>query len=163
MKRIGMGIVALLLMVGCATQQERAEQRAKMRQTVEAAIVSRQLRIDIKSMNAMRYGSKMVTPDFYLELRGDTLRSYLPYLGQVRRATIGGPSVGLNFEAPILQYAESKPKANKTRIELDVRSEEDAYHYFIEVYDTGEALIRVRSQYRDPISFDGYLTPVPER
>jgi len=45
------------------------------------AIAAKQWRIDIRSMNTMRYGSRIVTPDFYLELRGDTLHSYLPYLG----------------------------------------------------------------------------------
>lgn len=157
MKRIGIGIVALLLMVGCATQQERAEQRAKMRQTVEAAIVSRQLRIDIKSMNAMRYGSKMVTPDFYLELRGDTLRSYLPYLGQAQVSPSLSPSIGLNFEERIIQYKESCPKSKYTQIDIDVKTHEDSYHYVVELYDSGSASIRVRSLNRDPISFDGSL------
>ena len=36
-------------------------------------------------MSTLRYGSRTVTPDFYLELRGDTQQSYLPYLGQARQ------------------------------------------------------------------------------
>ena len=154
------GMLALLMFVGCATGQERAEQRTKMRQAVAEAIAAKQLHIDIRSMNTLRYGSKMVAPDFFLELRGDTLCSYLPYFGQAYQSPIGSPSIGLNFEMPILQYSESRPKANKTRLELDVRTQEDTYHYFIELYDTGEAYIRVRSLNRDPISFDGTVVPL---
>lgn len=123
------------------------------------AIAAKQWRIDIRSMNTMRYGSRMVTPDFYLELRGDTLHSYLPYLGQARVSPTLAPSIGLNFEAPVLSYKESKPKSNKyTQLDIDVRTKEDSYHYVVELYDSGEAYIRVRSLNRDAIGFDGTMT-----
>ena len=126
--------------------------------SVADAIAERHWRIDINTMNTMRYGSRMVTPDFYLELRGDTLHSYLPYMGQARVSPTLSPSIGLNFEAPVLTYKESKPKSNKyTQIDIDVRTKEDTYHYVVELYDSGEAFIRVRSLNRDPISFDGTL------
>ena len=159
MKRIGiiLGMLALL-MLGCATQQEKAEQRAKMRLAVEEAVASKQMHIDIRSMSTLRYGTKIVTPDFYLELRGDTLRSYLPYLGQARVSPSFSPSIGLNFEEPVLSYKESIPKSKKyTQIDIDVKTREDSYHYVIQLYNSGEASIRVRSLYRDPISFDGTL------
>ena len=156
MKQVGIVLgVMSLLMVSCATQQERAEQREKRRQVVAEAIATRRLHIDVSMMNTLRYGTKSVTPDFYLELRGDTLCSYLPYLGQAFQASMMSPTIGLNFEEPILQYTESKPKANKTRLELDVKTQEDTYHYLIDVYETGEAQLQVRSVNRDPVSFDG--------
>ena len=123
------------------------------------AIAAKQWRIDIRSMNTMRYGSRIVTPDFYLELRGDTLHSYLPYLGQARVSPMFSPAIGLNFEKPVLSYKESQPKSKKyTQIDIDVKTQEDTYHYVIQLYDSGEAYIRVRSLNRDPISFDGTMT-----
>lgn len=122
---------------------------------VLGAIATKRWHIDISSMNTLRYGSRAVTSDFYLELRGDTLRSYLPYLGDAHMPTMS-PSIGLNFEEPVLTYKESKPK-KFTQIDIDVRTREDSYHYVIEVYDNGQAYIRVRSMNRDPISFDGTL------
>ena len=125
---------------------------------VAGAIATKRWHIDITSMNTMRYGSRTVTPDFYLELRGDTLRSYLPYLGQAYQSPTMSPSIGLNFEEPVLTYKESKPKSNKyTQIDIDVKTREDSYHYVIEIFDSGQAYIRVRSMNRDPISFDGTL------
>ena len=122
------------------------------------AIAAKKWRIDIRSMNTMRYGSRMVTPDFYLELRGDTLCSYLPYLGQARVSPMFSPAIGLNFEKPVLSYKESQPKSKKyTQIDIDVKTQEDTYHYVIQLYDSGEAYIRVRSMNRDAISFDGTI------
>jgi len=125
---------------------------------VLGAVETKRWHIDISMMNSLRYGSRMVTPDFYLELRGDTLRSYLPYLGQVQVSSTLSPPIGLNFEEPVQQYKESVPKSNKyTQIDIDVRTREDSYHYVIEIYNSGEATIRVRSMNRDPVSFDGTL------
>lgn len=131
--------------------------KERKQMAVLGAITSKRWHIDITSMNTLRYGSRMVTSDFYLELRGDTLRSYLPYLGDAQMPTLS-PSIGLNFEEPVLSYKESKPKSNKyTQIDIDARTREDSYHYVIELYDNGQAYIRVRSMNRDPISFDGTM------
>ena len=127
-------------------------------QAVADAIAAKRWRIDVRMMNTMRYGSRTVSPDFYLELRGDKLHSYLPYLGQARVSPTLSPAIGLNFEEPVLSYKESKPKSKKyTQIDIDVKTREDNYHYVIQLYDSGEATIRVRSLNRDAISFDGTL------
>ena len=125
---------------------------------VAVAVKDKRWHIDITSMNTMRYGSRTVSTDFFLELRGDTLRSYLPYLGQAQVSTSLSPTIGLNFERPIRQYKESRPKNKYTQIDIDVKTNEDTYHYTIDIYDSGDAYIRVRSLNRDPISFDGTLT-----
>jgi len=131
--------------------------KARKQVAVLGAIAAKRWHIDIHTMNTMRYGARTVTPDFFLELRGDTLQSYLPYLGQVQVSQLS-PSIGLNFEEPVLSYKESKPKSNKyTQLDIDVRTREDSYHYVINIYDSGEATIHVRSLNRDPISFDGTL------
>lgn len=130
--------------------------------SVADAIADRHWRIDITTMNTMRYGSRTVTPDFYLELRADTLRSYLPYLGQAQVSTTLAPAIGLNFEEEVLRYQETKPKSKEyVQLYIDARTREDTYHYVIDVYDDGKAIIRVRSLNRDPISFDGTLDTAP--
>lgn len=148
-------VSVLWTLASCVSQQERAERRIKMRQAIEEAVTNRQLHIGIRSMNTLRYGARTVVSDFFLELRGDTLRSYLPYLGQAHQAPISSPSIGLNFEAPVQKYTESRPKENLYLLEINVKTIEDALHYTIELFDTGDAYIHVRSQNRDPISFSG--------
>lgn len=158
MKQIIFCLVTVAVMVtSCVTQQERAERKAQTQKAVTEAIASRKLHIDIKSMNTLRYGVKTVTPDFFLELRGDTLQSYLPYMGQAHTAPMMSPPQGLNFEERVHNYLVSKLKAGRTQIELDVKSEEESYHYFIDVYDTGDTYIYVKPLNRDPISFDGFV------
>lgn len=147
-------VAIMLLTMGCATSQQRAEQNAATQKAVTEALTNRHLRINVHSMNPFRYASRTVSYGFFLELKGDTLVSCLPYMGQVyQNAAVN--TEGLNFEAPIISYQESRPKKNMTRIELEVRTKEDHYNYILEIYDTGTAYIRVRGQNRDSISFDG--------
>lgn len=149
-------LICLLLatvMMSCATQQQREERAAY----VQEAVAKRHWRIDVASMSTMRYGSRTVTPDFFLELRGDTLRSYLPYLGDSHRAPMSSPPQGLNFEAPILSYRMNDKKAKGSEMVIDVKTREDSYCYRIELFDTGHAYIHVQSQHSDPISFDGCI------
>lgn len=148
-------MAAGLLLLGCATQQERAERRELTRRAVEQAVADRQLRIDVTSMSTMRYGTRMVTSDFFLRLHGDTLQSYLPYLGQAYQAPMASPARGLNFEERIVRLTESRPKADQVRLDIDVKTDEDTYHYIVDIFNTGKADIRMMSQHRDAISFNG--------
>ena len=148
-------VVLLSVLAACATKQERAERLAQTRMGIMEALAKRQLRIEVRSMNTMRYGSRIVTPDFFLELRGDTLRSYLPYLGVAHQAPMASPSEGLNFETMMKSYHQSNPKPDLARLEIEAKTKEDFFVYHIEVYYTGKAFISVQSQHRDPISFDG--------
>lgn len=147
-------VALMLITTGCATSQSSAERVAETQKAVAEALANRHIRINVHSMHPARYSSRMVSYGFYLELKGDTLESCLPYMGQVYQAAPISQE-GLNFEARIIGYQETRAKKNMTRIELDVRTKEDLFHYLIEINDSGSAFIRVRGQNRDSISFDG--------
>ena len=149
----------VLTFASCATLQEREQRKEQMKKAVAEAVTTKQMHIDITSMNTMRYGSRAVTPDFFLELKGDSVRSYLPYLGQAYQAPMMSPSQGLNFVTKAKSLKVSQPKKDQSRIEIDMKTDEDTYHYVIDLYDSGKAYIHVRSQHRDPISFDGDFVP----
>ena len=149
----------LMTIMGCATLQEREERKERMRMAMAEAVEAKRMHIDITSMNTMRYGSRTVTPDFFLELKGDTVRSYLPYFGQAYQAPMMSPSQGLNFETIAKSIRVAKTKKDVSRIEIEMKTDEDTYSYVIELYDSGKAYIHVRSQHRDPISFDGDFVP----
>ena len=153
-------IYFVLTFVSCATLQERAERKEQMKKAVSEAVSMKQMHIDITSMSTMRYGSRTVTPDFFLELKGDSIRSYLPYLGQAYQAPMMSPSQGLNFETKAKNISVTQSKRNLSRIEIDLKTNKDTYLYVIELYDSGKAYIHVRSQHRDPISFDGDFEPL---
>ena len=150
-------LLAATMFAACATQQEKDERRARVSAAVGEAVNSRHLRIEVNEMSTQRYGTRMVSPEFYVELRGDTLMSYLPYMGQVHKAPFSSPPIGLNFETVATNWAVTQPKRHMTRMDLDAKTIDDRHHYSIEIFETGKAYIHVLSQYRDAISFWGEM------
>ena len=68
---------------------------------------------------------------------------------------IGGK--GLNFKGKIENYRMAKPTSNRLVIEFDVNNQEDNYHYRIDLFTNGKAVIDVIAQDHDAISFDGEM------
>ena len=155
-RKASFALLAVLLLSSCLSQQQRAEQRQLTAQRVEQAVSSRHLKIEINSMQTLRYGTHPATSDFYLELIGDSLVSYLPFVGRAYGATAyGSPSQGLNFNSSITNFQQTPLKEDGVRMEMEVVSKEDHFFYRIDVYPNGKAYIYVRPQSRDAMNFDG--------
>lgn len=151
-------LAGVLTLVSCGTQLLGTD-KAQLADNSEAVCLqrvlsSRHYRIKVTQMYPRKGGSRFVDTGYFLEVKGDTLDSYLPYTGQVYRATISGAD-NLNFTSRILKYSSVRKKGNKTVINLGVHSREDYYTYTLTVYDNGKADVDVNARNRDNIRFDG--------
>lgn len=151
-----MALTALVMIVGCATAEERAARAAEQAKAVKAALQERNYQIAVNRMYPSRGASKSLSYGYSVEVRNDSLISYLPYFGRAYDVPYGGGN-GLNFSAPIRNYQESQPKSNLRHIEIDVKNDEDIYLYTLDIFDNGSTDINVRSRQRDPISFSGEM------
>ena len=157
--------LAGVLVSGCSTstkaeiEAKKADKEAKKAERAEyvaKALDNRRYKIGIDLMITRRMGSKPVTSDWELEVKGDTLVSYLPYFGVAYEATYGR-STGLDFTAPINSYEDSGFHKGKRSIRLQARSDEDLIDYYIEVTSDGSAFIDVTPRKREGISFSGNM------
>lgn len=105
-------------------------------------------------MLPMRGASKSVSYGYSVEVRNDSIFSYLPYFGRAYQVPYGGGK-GLTFDVPIDHYQEVKMKNGSRKIDIELRNEEDVYMYHISVFDNGSSSIDVQSRQRDPISYSG--------
>ena len=151
---IVMALLAAVLLGGCATSEERAAQKAEQVKKVTAALNRRQYKIAIARMYPMNGPSKTVTYGYSVEVKNDSLFSYLPYFGRAYNVPYGGGK-GLNFSAPIGSYQEKVAKNGKRRIEIGLTNEEDTYLYILEVFDNGSSTVSVMSRQREQISYSG--------
>ena len=76
----------------------------------------------------MRGGSRNLTTNYTLEIRNDSVFSYLPYFGVAYNAPYGGGK-SLNFNASITGYTTRALKKGKIQIDFKTRSDEDNYEY----------------------------------
>ena len=151
-----MALTAWVMLVGCATAEERAARAAEHAKAVKTALQERNYQIAVNRMYPSRGASKTVSSGYTVEVRNDSLISYLPYFGRAYDVPYGGGN-GLNFSAPIRNYKESQTKSDLRHIEIDVKNDEDTYLYTLDIFDNGSTDINVRSRQREPISFSGQM------
>ena len=144
------------LMESCATSEERAAQAAEKAQQVSAALAQRHFKIGIDRMYPMRGTPRSVSFGFSVEVKGDTLVSYLPYFGRAYHVPYGGGK-GLNFSERISSYNEWQLKKGQRHIEIGLANDEDTYLYTIEVFTNGSATSDVLARERERISYSGVM------
>ena len=149
-------VCACAILCGCATSEERAAQKAEMARNVTKALNERNYKISILRMNPMRGSSRSVSYGYSVEVRNDTLFSYLPYFGRAYNVPYGGGK-GLNFSHPIENYQEYQKKNGQRHIEIGLTNEEDTYLYTIEVFDNGNSSVEVWSRQRERIFYTGMM------
>lgn len=146
--------LAVITWSSCATSEEKAAQMAELSAHVTRALNNREYQIAIDRMYPMRGSSRHVSFGYSVEVRNDTLISYLPYFGRAYNVPYGGGK-GLNFTAPIESYQEYMKKNGLRHIEIGLSNEEDTYLYTIEVFDNGNSSVEVRARQRERISYSG--------
>lgn len=155
MKANKLFILAVLLICGSMTPvmaQTKKEKKQQTEQAVREAIDAKKYKIDVNRVMPMKGGSKHLTSDYSLEIRNDSIYSYLPYFGVAYTIPYGGGK-GLNFNAPLSEYS----KKGNARITLKVRNEEDNYIYNITIFPNGTSSIQVTPTNRQSISFSGEM------
>ena len=148
----------MVLLTACSTgnRMAKAERQAEISRQVLASIDERHFTIAVDWMKPLRGMSKHLSYGYELKLNGDELDSYLPYVGEAQRLPYGGGK-GLNFKAPVYNYSCVQSSGNCYLIEFDVTNDEDTFHYRIDLFSSGKALIDVWARDRDAISFQGEM------
>ena len=160
MKQFMLMMIAALLMVACATPEERAARQAENLKMVKAAVGSQQYRINITSMRPMR-GTTTNVMGRWLKIDGNTVDCSLPYIGRndiphmKTRAEVRMDSK-LEFNAEVQNYL-LKLEAKKKRgiVTFSTRYGSDEYQFNITVDNMGRAFIRVTPENRDFIEYEG--------
>ena len=160
MKQFMLMMIAALLMVACATPEERAARQAENLKMVKAAVGSQQYRINITSMRPMR-GTTTNVMGRWLKIDGNIVDCSLPYIGRddiphmKTRAEVRMDSK-LEFKAEVQNYL-LKLEAKKKRgiVTFSTRYGSDEYEFNITVDNTGRAFIRVTPENRDFIEYEG--------
>ena len=149
-------IVMAAALAGCATTAERMEREARTAAQVSEALASRHYTINVLMMYPQRGRAVNLTTNYSVEVKGDSLISYLPYFGRAYNVPYGGGK-GLNFIAPITGYQTETDRKGITRVVLTSENEEDRYRYILEVSSSGDSYIQVQSRQRDFIRYSGRM------
>ena len=155
-------LLTAIALNGCATSKEKAARKTEQAAKVKAALTERHYKIVVNSMADLSEKDEKRSPqlksNYRLEVRNDSLISFLPHYGNnhiLGEAGVG--TRGLILYEPISSYQEELTKKSKRHKEISVEEEDDTLLFVIEVSDNGNSNISVRSLRRERISFSGYM------
>ena len=153
-----MTTLMLLLLVACGTGNglTKAEREAAITRQVQEGLDTRHYTIAVDWMKPLGGMAQHVSSNYELKVNGDEVDSYLPYVGEAYRLPYGGGK-GLNFKGKIENYSINYITSNRSHIEFLVNNGEDVYHFRIDVFNNGKAIIDIIPRDRDAISFDGEM------
>lgn len=151
-------VLAAVLLTGVQPffAQSPREKEAKEKQIVKELLESGRYTIEVDRAVPMSGPSKHLTSPYTLELKGDSVSSYLPYFGQAYSIPYGGGK-GLIFDSTVSDYRLRFNKKGMATIKFKSRTDEDNFSYLLQVYPNGSATIHVTPVNRQSITFYGEL------
>ena len=117
-------ILSLLLItamgISTLSAQTKKERKELKKQVVEKLVTSGKYKIDVNRALPARGRSITLTSPYSVEIRNDSVISYLPYYGRAYSIPYGGGE-GLNFKAPITDYQLDRDKKGTAKIKFSAR------------------------------------------
>lgn len=115
----------------------------------------------IKVMNSMPNSTSTrildLNGDYTILVKDKMLDVVLPYFGRSFKANIGGDN-SYRFTSKDYTLTKSQNKKGKWTIKIKPNDVNNVDEIIIEVFKNGKAFTSVRSNDRQPISYDGYVS-----
>ncbi|KAA0127169.1 DUF4251 domain-containing protein [Chryseobacterium sp. SN22] len=97
--------------------------------------------------------------NYSIDVKKDKLDIALPYFGRVFNPTYGNTSQsGYRFTTKDFTVSQSAGRKGKTIVRIKVKDQSTVDEIIIEVFKNGKAFTSIKSNDRQPISYDGYIT-----
>ena len=129
--------------------------RAAIEQMVQDNLSNRDYTVLIQLM-IPSVGPTRAVSNYSIIVSGDTLVSYLPFIGRAYNLPYGGGK-GLDFTAKINEYHDIVNSGGGHDIVINVANDEDVFFYTLNVSASGSAFLSVSSRNRERISYTGEL------
>lgn len=144
-------LLAVNLPINAQTKKQKQEETQKaIRELVEA----QKIKVEVNMAYPMRGRSRFLTSSYSVEIRNDSVFSYLPYFGIAYSVPYGGGK-GLIFDEKITNYKLTFDKKGTAKIQFKTRTDEDNFVYYLSIYSSGDADVYVTPTNRQSISFRG--------
>jgi len=131
--------------------------KSEKEQSVETIIGAQHYTFKAQSVHPTRGRVVQLNSDYDLRVSGDTVTSYLPYFGRAYSAPMDGRGGGIDFTSKQFEYNQKARKKGGWDITIKPRDVTDVRELFLTVFENGSASLRVSSNNRETISYNGYV------
>lgn len=122
---------------------------------ITAAAESRQFTIYVTAANARQHPAIPLTTEYYVKMDGDSVHSFLPYFG--RTYYPDSNFEGYIFDTAATNYTSQDNGRGTTTVSFSARFLTETCKYTIGLFPGGRAYVRVTSNNRASISYEGEM------
>jgi Domain of unknown function (DUF4251) len=149
-----LSIVAVLLTLTVSSGQET---KSDATTDIASMVQDRKFEFAAESAHPMRGRTIFLSPGYLLEVRPDSVVSYLPYYGRAYQATMDPSKSGIKFTSTDFEYIEKPGKKSGWQIQIRAKDVPQSPQLHLSIQENGQATLRVTSIDRESISFHGYI------
>lgn len=148
MKKIVLFFIAVI-----SFAQLHAQDSAK---TIKSVLDAKRYSFVPQTMMPMKGKTRHVNDgSFSLDVKGDSLVVYLPYIGEAYSAPIGSGEAGYNFTSTDYTYTVKEGKKNRYEVSIKVNDKFSGTEFNLTVFDNKSASLYARSSSKQGISYNG--------
>jgi len=152
---VSTAFLLLFLVQGCSTLAQSSKNDKK--DTVKSMIDSKSYVFKADYVIPMRGTSRSLTSDYDLVVSRDTITAYLPFFGRAYSAPIDPTQGGIKFTSTDFDYQSKEKKKGGWQVTIEPKDANDVRQLMLEISDNGYASLRITSNNREAISFNGYI------
>jgi hypothetical protein len=135
----------------------KAELKAEQIRQIRDILNSKNFVFKAKTVNPVNMKQMTLRSDFGVEVRGDSIFSYLPYFGnEYVRDFSSYKNSPLGFMLPITKYSRSGTN-NGYKIQMKVKNENEFINLIFHISKTGYTSLSATFLIRQSISFEGEI------
>ena len=106
----------------------------------------------------LRGGQRYLTSDYDLHIKKDSVTAYLPYFGRAYMdVPYNSTDEGIKFTSTKFDYKIVEKKKDGWTITIVLHDVRRTQKLILEVFTNGSATLQATSNFRDAISFTGYI------
>jgi len=141
----------------------KAEKKAQQIQLIKTLIDNKTFVFKATSVIPKNEKTKSLTSDFGIEVRNDSIFSYMPYFGNTySRDYASFPDSPMGFMQPYESYKKTKTKSGYD-VDIKVNNDRDVIDLVFHISKTGSTSVMAASINRQAITYTGeILAPQPK-
>lgn len=146
-----------------SNKQLRAEQKAWRTEQIKTVIRNKQFIFKAQTIIPKNERTKTLTTDFGIEVKNDSVFSYMPYYGNTfSRDYSSFKDSPMGFMQPVDDYSTERTRSGYI-IRIKVKNGHDVIDLTFHISKTGNASVSASSINRQSITYTGIiLIPVPD-
>lgn len=152
--------LSLVLVLGLSlvlSAQDAGNQSLSKEDNIKSMVAAHRYVFKAQTVLPSRGRTIQLNSDYDLRVAGDTLRSYLPYFGRAYSAPIGSRGGGYDFISNEFEYVQQDRRKGGWNIVIRPKDNNDVREMYLTVLENGSATLRIVSNNREPIAYNGFL------